>query len=332
MSESRNKMSNLTFITLAMFGVLIVVFAIASMVVPRFFNLNTISNLLVQQSEMIIIGIGVTFIVITGRLDLSVGGVVAMAGVLSAYFAQANTRAEFSLSSGLGLPYWAAVLLTLVCCMGIGAINAFFIVKFNIASIIVTLGGMSLARGIAMIIARGAQRNVGLPPEFGFLGRFSVIGTINLAVCIMIVLVAVALFVEKKTIFGRNLFLIGSNKTAANLSGVKTDRQIAQLYILSSFLAGITGILMSSKFCSGSSSIAGGYEFDALVLTVLGGTSIHGGFGSVTCAVIGAFILGILSTSVNMLGYPPASQLLVRGFVIVIAILAQRYALNKRNV
>ncbi len=331
-SDSKGTISNLTFIIFAMVGVLVIVFTIASMIVPRFFDLATMSNLLVQQSELIIIGIGVTFIVITGRLDLSVGGVVAMAGVLSAYFAQANTRAEFSLSSGLGLPYWLAVVLTLICCMGIGAVNALFIVKFKIASIIVTLGGMSLARGIAMIIARGAQRNVGLPPEFGFFGRFSIIGTINLAVCFMIVLVLIALFVEKKTVFGRKLFLIGSNKTAADLSGIKTDRQIAQLYIISSFLAGVTGILMASKFCSGNSSIAGGYEFDALVITVLGGTSIHGGFGSVICAVIGAFILGILSTSVNMLGYPPASQLLVRGFVIVIAILAQRYALNKRNV
>ena len=330
--DSQGKISNLTFIILAMLGVLLVVFIGASLMVPRFFDINTMSNLLVQQSELIIIGIGVTFIVITGRLDLSVGGVVALAAVLSAYFAQANTRLEFSLSSGLGFPYWLAVILTLICCMAIGAINAFFIVKFKIASIIVTLGGMSLARGIAMIIARGAQRNVGLPPAFGFLGRYSVVGTINLAVCIMLVLVIAAVFVEKKTVFGRNLFLIGSNKTAADLSGVKTDKQIAQLYILSSFFAGITGILMASKFCSGNSSIANGYEFDALVITVLGGTSIHGGFGSVICAVIGAFILGILSTSVNMLGYPPASQLLVRGFVIVIAILAQRYALNKRNV
>lgn len=331
-NSAHGRISNLSFITLAMLGVLVFVFITASLLVPRFFDIRTMANLLVQQSELIIIGLGVTFIVITGRLDLSVGGVVALAAVLSSYFSQAATRAEFSLASGLGLPYWFAVILTLVCCMCIGAVNAFFIVKMKIASIIVTLGGMSLARGIAMIIARGAQRNVGLPPEFRFLGRFTVVGTINLSVIIMIVLFLIALFVEKKTIFGRRLFLIGANKTAADLSGIKTGKQIAQLYILSSLLAGITGILMASKFCSGNSSIAMGYEFDALVITVLGGTSIQGGFGSVVCAVIGAFILGILSTSANMLGFPPASQLLVRGFVIVIAILAQRYALNKRNV
>lgn len=326
------KISNLSFITLSMLGVLAVVFTVASLLVPRFFDINNISNLIAQQSELIIIGIGITFIMITGNLDLSVGGIIAMAAVLSAYFTQAPGAGGFDLAGGLGMSYGLAVVLTLLCCMVIGLLNAFFIVKMGIASIIVTLGGMAISRGIAMIVAKGAQRNTGLPPVFNDIGQFTIIGTINLAVLIMIVLLVIALIVEKKTVFGRRLYAIGTNMTAARLSGIRVDRQLFQLFVLSSLLAGMTGIIMASKFNSGNSSFGTDYEFDALVITVLGGTSIFGGFGSVICVVVGAFILGILSTSVNMLGYPPAMQLIVKSVVIVAAILAQRFALNKRNV
>ncbi len=216
--------------------------------------------------------------------------------------------------------------------MLIGALNAFFIVRMKIASVIVTLGTMAVSRGIAMIIARGAQRNVGLPPVFKEIGQFTIIGTINLSVLIMLVMLAAAIVVEKRTIFGRRLYLIGANQTAARLSGIRAGEQVSRLYVLSAVLAGITGLIMASKFNSGSSVFGTGYEFDALVVTVLGGTSIFGGFGSVIGTVVGAFILGILSTSVNMLGYPPAIQMLVKGSVIIIAILAQRFALDRRNV
>ena len=137
---------------------------------------------------------------------------------------------------------------------------------------------------------------------------------------------------RSRTLFGRRIYLIGANKEAARLSGIKVGMEVSLLYIISAFLAGVTGIIMASRFNAGNCSLGTGYEFDALVVTVLGGTSVAGGFGSVICAVVGAFILGILGTSVNMLGFQPAMQMLVKGFVIVIAILAQRYALDKRNV
>lgn len=325
-------MSNLSFITLAMVGVLAVVFAIASLLVPRFFDINNVSNLIAQQADIIIIGIGVTFLLITGYFDMSVGGIISMAAVLSAYFAQATSAASFELGSGLGLPYGIALLLTLVCCVAIGALNALFIVKMRIASVIVTLGTMAISRGIAMIVAQGAQRNTGLPAVFNECGTFTVVGTLNLAVFIMIGLLIVALIVEKKTVFGRRMYQIGANQTAARLSGIKVDRELSLLYMFSALLAGIAGIVMASKFNSGNCALGTGYEFDALVITVLGGTSIFGGFGSVAGMVVGAFILGILSTSVNMLGFPPSLQMLVRAVVIIGAILAQRFALDRRNV
>lgn len=326
------KISNLTFINISMVSVLAIVFIAASLIVPRFFSITNISNLIAQQAEIIILGIGVTFLLITGYFDMSVGGIIGMGAVLSAYFSQAQSVGGSELSSGLGLNYGMSIVLTLVCCMLIGVINAFFIVRMKVNSVVVTLGTMALARGIAMICAKGAQRITGLPPAFKQIGQFTVVGTINLAVIIMLVLLVIALIVESKTTFGRRIYLIGANQVAAKLSGIKVEREVSILYIVSAFLAGVTGIVMASRFNAGNCSLGTGYEFDALVVTVLGGTSIFGGFGSVTCAVTGSFIIGILSTSVNMLGFQPAMQWLVKGFVIVAAILAQRFALDRRKV
>ena len=331
-NNANSRISNLSFAILSMLVVLAVIFTIASICVPRFFDINNISNLIAQQAEIIILSIGVTFLLIAGYFDMSVGGIISMAAVLSAYFCQATAAAANDLGSGLGLGYGTAIALTLICCMAIGALNALLVVKLKVNSVIATLATMAVARGIAMIVAKGAQRITGLPEEFCAIGQFTIIGTINLAVVISIILLIIALIVENKTIFGRRIYLIGANQNAAKLSGINVDRQVAMLYITSAFLAGISGIVMASRFNAGNCALGTGYEFDALVVTVLGGTSIFGGFGSVTCAVVGAFILGILSTSVNMLGFQPSMQMLVKGVVIIVSILALRFALNKRNV
>jgi len=325
------KMSNESFIVLSMFGVLIIFFTAASLFVPRFFDIHTISNQLSQQSELIILSIFVTFLIISGNFDLSVGGVVGLGAVLSAYFCQSPTGAGMELARGLGMPYGVAIIATLICCMFIGAINAFFVTRLKVASIIVTLGTMSLARGVALIITQGSQRNAGLPYIFKKFGEFSLIGTINASVILMIILVIIALIIEKKTVFGRRTYYIGANPVAAKLSGIKVEKHISILYLSSSFLAGLIGVIMGSIHNAGISSLGEGFEFDALVITLLGGTSIIGGFGSVMCAVVGAFILGIVSTSLNMLGLSPDIQTIVKGGITLIAILSQRFALDRRT-
>jgi len=325
------KMSNETFIVLSMFAVMIIFFSAASILVPRFFNIHTISNQLSQQAELIILSIFVTFLLISGNFDLSVGGIVGLGAVLSAYFCQSPTGAGMELARGLGMPYGIAIVATLVCCMFIGAINAFFVTRLKVASIIVTLGTMSLARGIALIITQGSQRNAGLPYIFKKFGEFSLIGTINASVVLMIIFVIIALIIEKKTVFGRRTYYIGANPVAAKLSGIKVEKHISILYLASSFLAGLVGVIMGSIHNAGISSLGEGFEFDALVITLLGGTSIFGGFGSVMCAVVGAFILGIVSTSLNMLGLSPDIQTIVKGGITLIAILSQRFALDRRT-
>ena len=325
------KMSNESFIVLSMFGVLIIFFIAASLFVPRFFDIHTISNQLSQQAELIILSIFVTFLIISGNFDLSVGGIVGLGAVLSAYFCQSPTGAGMELARGLGMPYGVAIIATLICCMFIGAINAFFVTRLKVVSIIVTLGTWSLARGIALIITQGSQRNAGLPYVFKKFGEFSLIGTINASVILMIILVIIALIIEKKTVFGRRTYYIGANPVAAKLSGIKVEKHISILYLSSSFLAGLIGVIMGSIHNAGISSLGEGFEFDALVITLLGGTSIFGGFGSVMCAVVGAFILGIVSTSLNMLGLSPDIQTIVKGGITLIAILSQRFALDRRT-
>ena len=325
-------MSNESFLTLFMVVVLVVLFGIACAFVPNFYKPQNMVNLLTNNWFVIILGIGVTFLLITGNFDMSVGGVIAMTGVLSVYFCQGFNVSQNALANGLGLPYGVAVALALVGAMGIGAINAFFIAKLKVPSIIVTLGTMMVARGVAQIITRGAQRNTSLPDVFGVIGNTAIPGTsIKVAVIIMVGLVVLAFIVEKTTVAGRRTYLIGANPVAARLSGIKVARHLTMLFIVSSLLAGITGILLASEFKAGVSSRATGYEFDALVIALLGGVSIAGGFGSVLGMFVGAIILTVVTASATGLLLSPDWQFTIKGVVTFIAIVAQRFALDKRK-
>jgi ribose transport system permease protein len=326
------RISNESFLSLFMVGVLIVLFGIACAVVPNFYLPRNMINLLTNNWYIIILGIGVTFLLITGNFDMSVGGVIAMTGVLSVWFCQDIAASPNPLSVGLGLPYGVAVPLALLCAMGIGAINAFFIARLKVPSIIITLGTTMIARGIAQIVAQGAQRNSSLPDVFGVLGNVMIRGTsIKIAVIIMVVLIAAAFVFEKKTTAGRRTYLIGANAEAARLSGINVRRHLTTLFIISSLLAGITGILLSSEYKAGGSSRAMGFEFDALVISLLGGVSIAGGFGSVLGMFVGAIILSVVTSAATGLLLSPDWQFTIKGVVTFIAILAQRFALDKRK-
>jgi ribose/xylose/arabinose/galactoside ABC-type transport system permease subunit len=327
-----SRLSDESFITLFMVGVLIVIFVIAAMIVPNFYKPQNILNLVANNWFIIILGIGVTFLLITGNFDMSVGGVVALTGVLAVYFAQARNVSQNPLANGLGLPYGIAIALALLCAMAVGGINAFFIARLKVPSIIITLGTAMLARGTAQVITQGAQRNTSLPEVFGVLGKLGIPGTsIRIAVLVMLAFVIVAFIVEKKTVFGRRIYLIGANREAARLSGVNVTNYLSALYILSALLAGITGILMASEYKAGVSSRAVGYEFDALVIALLGGVSITGGFGSVLGMFLGAIILAVVTSSATGLLLSPDWQFTLKAIVTFVAILAQRYALDKRK-
>jgi ribose transport system permease protein len=327
-----SRLSDESFITLFMIGVLIILFGLACLVVPNFYRPQNMLNLVTNNWFIIMLGIGVSFVLITGNFDMSVGGNIALTGVLSVYFCQGANVSQNVLANGLGLPYVVAVGLALLCAMGVGAVNAFFVAKLKVPSIIVTLSTMMLARGTAQVITRGAQRNTSLPDAFGVLGSLGIPGTsIRLPVLIMLALLVLAFIFEKKTVFARRIYLIGANSEAARLSGINVTKYLTVLYIFSGLLAGITGILLASEFKAGVSSRAMGYEFDALVVTLLGGVSINGGFGSVFGMFVGALILSVVTSSATGLLLSPDWQFTLKGIVTFIAILVQRYALDKRK-
>lgn len=327
-----SKLSDETFITLFMIGILVILFGLACTVVPNFYLPKNMLNLITNNWFIIILGIGVTFVLITGNYDMSVGGNIALTGVLSVYFCQGVNVSENPLANGLGLPYGVAVALALLCAMGVGAVNAFFIAKLKVPSIIVTLGTMMLARGLAQVITQGAQRNTSLPDAFGVMGSWNLPGTpFRLSLLVMVALVIAAFIFERKTIFARRIYLIGANPEAARLSGINVAKYLTMLYIFSGLLAGITGILLASEFKAGVSNRAMGYEFDALVVTLLGGVSIAGGFGSVLGMFVGAVILSVVTSAATGLLLSPDWQFTLKGIVTFLAILAQRYALDKRK-
>ena len=326
------RLSDESFMTLFMVGVLVIVFGLACLAVPNFYKPQNMINLITNNWFIVVLGIGVTFLLITGNFDMSVGGNIALTGVLSVYFCQGANVSQNVLANGLGLPYVIAIGLALLCAMGVGAVNAFFIAHLKVPSIIVTLGTMMLARGTAQVITQGAQRNTSLPDAFGVLGNLGIPGTsIKLAVLVMIALIVAGFIFEKKTVFGRRIYLIGANPEAARLSGINVERYLTALFILSGLLAGITGVLLASEYKSGMSSRAMGYEFDALVISLLGGVSIAGGFGSVLGMFVGAIILSVVTSSATGLLLSPDWQFTLKGIVTFLAILAQRFALDKRK-
>lgn len=331
--EKRNerRMNDETFISVLVGTVAIGLFLFASIFVPNFFQFQNMVNLVTNNWAVISLGVGVSFLLVSGNFDLSVGGIVALSGVLSVWFAQAAGGTN-PLSTGLGFPYPLAILGAMLGAMAIGGLNALFVVRFSIPSIIVTLGTMMLARGIAQVITHGSQRNTNLPDGFGFLGNLTLFGTsIKLPVVLMAVLLLVAVFVEKKTVFGRITYWIGSNPVAATLSGIDRAWHITKLYLFSSAVAGMVGILLASEFKSGFSNRGTLLEFDALVIALLGGIAIAGGFGSVIGMFFGAIILAVVTSATTGLVLSPDWQFILKAVAVFLAIMTQTWALARRN-
>lgn len=326
-----NNMSDETFITLLVVSVAVGIFFVASSLVPNFFQFQNMLNLVTNNWAVISLGVGVTFLLVSGNFDLSVGGIVALSGVLAVWFAQ-SVGGTNDLSSGFGFPYWVAVVFALTGALAIGGLNALFVVRFKVPSIIVTLGTMMVARGIAQVITHGSQRNTNLPVEFGVLGNLSLFGTsIKLPVVLMLVLVVIAIFIEKKTVFGRLTYWIGANPVAAKLSGIDSAKHQTYLYLFSAAIAGIVGILLASEFKSGFSNRGMLMEFDALVIALLGGIAITGGFGSVIGMFFGALILAVVTSAATGLVLSPDWQFILKAIAVFLAIMTQTWALARRN-
>ncbi|ROR96224.1 monosaccharide ABC transporter membrane protein (CUT2 family) [Salana multivorans] len=283
--------------------VLIIGFAVSS---PPFLQVNNLLNIATQTSVIAIIAIGQTYVIITGGIDLSVGAIAALAGVLTADL----LRAE--------VPIPLAILVGLLGGTFVGALNGVLIAYGKIPPFIATLGMLGIARGAVLVMTNGSPVS-GLPRAFSWLGNGSVLG-IPFPAVLMLVLCAVVGWVLLKSRFGRGVFAIGSNEKTAFLSGLHVPRIKIGVYAVSGLLSAIAGVILTSRLVSAAPTAGEGYELDSIAATVIGGASLSGGVGGIGGTLIGALVMGVLRNGLNLLGVSYYWQQIAIGVVIIAAV------------
>lgn len=278
---------------------------------PNFFDVNSFRNILLQVAPTVLVAVGMTLVIATGGIDLSVGSVMAIASALVA------------VALGRGLGVVAAVLLALVAACAIGAFNGALISGFRIQPIIVTLALLISGRGVAQVI-NGGQLVQFDSPAFGTLGA-GFIGPVPVQVALMLLIVVAAIFVMRVTTFGRYVAAVGGNEAAARLAGVKVHRTKIAVYAISGLLAGLAGLIETSRLgVSDAPNIGLNIELDAIAATVVGGTPLTGGRATIVGTLIGALIMQIITTSFNMNQIKFSWGLVIKAAIILIAVYIQR--------
>jgi ribose transport system permease protein len=285
---------------------LIVVSIVMIFASDSFLSASNITNILRQVSINALIAVGMTFVILTGGIDLSVGAVMALSGTLAAGL----------MASGLN-----GVLALLICVLvgtGFGLANGAFVAYAGMPPIIVTLATMGIARGLGLIYTGGYPIS-GLPRWVNWFGEGRVFG-LQAPILIMILVYVLGWVLLERTPFGRYVYAIGGNETATRLSGVRVARSKLLIYAISGFTAGIAAVVLTGRLMSGQPNAGQGFELDAIAAVVLGGTSIAGGRGSLIGTVLGALLLGVLNDGLNMVGVNPYVQTVVKGVIILLAI------------
>lgn len=298
---------------------LVVVFAILS---PDFLTSNNLSILSKHIAIFAILAIGMTFVVLTGGIDLSVGSVAGLSGMVAGYV---MTQA-FARGSELGgLNIAEAILAALLVSLAVGAINGWLVSKAGVAPFIATLGTLYIARGAALLCSNGrtfpnlAGRSTSTISGFAVLGQGRFLRA-PLPVLLMLLLFAVFAVIAAKTPFGRHVYAVGGNERAARLAGIRVPRIKFATYLLSAVCAGIVGLIIASELESAHPATGESFELNAIAAIVLGGTSLMGGRGSVSGSLLGACVIGVLADGLVMLGVSEFWQIVVKGLVIVLAV------------
>lgn len=303
--------TNLLFYILRKTGIfwaLLLLIIFLSFIKPEFMTMSNILNIAKQASITSILGIGMTLVLLSGGIDLSVGSVVALSSVVAAY-----VGITFP-DSSLLLCFGAAILVGLIC----GMINGVGIAWVGFPPFIMTLGMMGMARGAAQVFTGGVPL-FGVSREFAKVAGGVSFGIPNL-VYYMAVIFAISYLVLRKTIYGRRIYAIGGNLEAAKLSGVNVKAHILSVYMICGALAGFCGMLMASRITSGNATAATTYEMDAIAAAVIGGVSMTGGIGSVVGTIVGAFLLITIQNGFDILGISPFYKTIVQGAIIVLAV------------
>ena len=291
------------------FAVFAIIFIISCFLSPKFIKMTNLLNIMRQISMFGILAVGMTFVIVSGGIDLSVGAVIALVCVVTA---QAVNHIGI-------IP---AILIAVVIGLCAGLINGIGVTYGRLQPFIMTLGTTSMISGAAYIYSKGLP--VSIKGPFSKIGNTLLFGKVPLPAIYLVVIMLIAHFVMTSTPFGRFVYSIGCNKEATRLSGVNVNRQIIKVYMISGVLAALTGIIFASQMASGAPTAGEGYEMKAITAAVVGGTSMSGGKGNMLGTFMGAVIIGILSNIMNLTGVSSYWQTFLTGLILVIAVLIRR--------
>ncbi|WP_027169331.1 ABC transporter permease [Mesorhizobium sp. WSM3224] len=285
----------------------ILIFAVNSFASPYFLDPWSLSDLTFNFTEKGLIALAMALLIISGEIDLSVAAIVALA----------STMMGMALQAGAGTPVLVAI--GIIVGLGCGAFNGLLVTRLGLPSIVVTIGTMSLFRGIAFIIL-GDQAYKGYPESFAFFGQGYVWWVFSFELALFLVAALIYWFILHRTSFGRRVFAIGNNPVACQFSGVRVDRIKFTLFCLTGLMSGIASVLITSRLGSTRPSIAQGYELEAITMVVLGGVSILGGAGSILGVVLAAFIMGLVTFGLGLLNVPGIVMSIFIGLLLIIVI------------
>ncbi|GAK19186.1 LOW QUALITY PROTEIN: ribose ABC transport system, permease protein RbsC [Vibrio sp. JCM 19053] len=290
---------------------LIFLIVVVSFLNPNFFTVDNILNILRQTSVNAIIAVGMTLVILTAGIDLSVGSVLALCGAFAASMI------------ALEVPVLVAVPTALVAGAALGAISGIIIAKGKVQAFIATLVTMTLLRGVTMVYTEGRPISTGFTDTadaFAWFGTGYALG-IPVPVWLMVVVFAAAWYLLNHTRFGRYVYALGGNESATRLSGINVDRVKIGVYAICGMLAALAGIIVTSRLSSAQQTAGMGYELDAIAAVVLGGTSLMGGKGRIMGTLIGALIIGFLNNALNLLDVSSYYQMIAKAVVILLAVL-----------
>ncbi len=285
---------------------LVVLFAALSIASPHFLTNTNLSSVVRQTAVINIMALGMTLVIIAGGIDLSVGAILAMGGLLG------------TMAMERGYPVPAGVVIGVLTGLFWGFVNGFFTTRLKIAPFIVTLGTLGIVRGLTLIISNGLPVHK-IPPSFSYLGEGNLLG-VPFVLWLLVACAAITHVILEHTRLGRYAFAIGSNPDAALYAGIPVAFHTAAVYAICGMLTGLAGMIEASRLMTGQPTAGQGYELQVIAAVVIGGGSLRGGEGSVIGTLIGAFIMGLLSNGSDLLGISPYLQQAIIGAVIILAV------------
>ncbi|PWX46314.1 ribose ABC transporter permease [Clostridium perfringens] len=291
---------------------LVLLCIVITIVTPNFLSVSNITNVFTQVSVNAIIAIGMTFVILTGGIDLSVGSTLAISGAVGASIVKLTGNV------------FLAIIVAAVIGIAVGLINGLLVSKGKLQAFIVTLATMTIFRGATLVFTDGTPISK-LPEAFVKIGNGK-LGFMPIPVIITIIIAIIAVYALSQTRFGRYLYALGGNEDASRLSGINTDKIKTLVYVVSGFASAIAGVIITSRIGSASPNAGTGFELDAIAAVVIGGTSLAGGEGTITGTLIGALIIGVLNNGLNLMNVSPFYQSIVKGLVILIAVLLDKRA------